>query len=308
MSILYLLLMRGGGWLYYLAPAWLRTLMAGAMGGAARLAQYRAAVVHQNLRYAFPGDAPAQVQQRESLARDFYRHLGRLACEILMVFGPMKRYARTAGKYVGIENWERARESGRGVILVTGHTGSWEAAAAICALGAGADVLLVSRYYKPEWLRRAIDDGRMRCGVDTVYEPRTMPEIMARLKRNGVVAIVLDQYIKPPVGVRVPFFGVPVGTNVSIALLARRTGAKVLPFRNYRDATGQIIVEAGPEVPWQAHENPEVELAINTAAYSAIIEEQIREHPAQWLWSHRRFKGDLSPLREHEWEEGRRGR
>ena len=308
MATLYLLLLRGGGWCYYLAPDWLRGIMAGALGGLARLAAYRAAVVQQNLRYAYPGDAPEQVRQRQLLTRDFYRHLGRLGCEILMIFGPMRRYAQGQGTYVGVENWERARAPGRGVILVAGHTGTWEVAAAMCALKTGADVVLVSRHYKPEWLRRAIDAGRKRCGVDAAYEPRTMPEILARLKRNGVVAIVLDQYTAPPVGVRVPFFGVPVGTNVSIALLAKRTGAQVLPFSNYRHPDGHVVVEAGPPVPWQSHDNPEMELAINTAAYSAIVEAQIRAHPAQWLWSHRRFKGDLTPLRDHEWEQGRRRR
>jgi Kdo2-lipid IVA lauroyltransferase/acyltransferase len=308
MGTLYLLLLRGFGWFYYFAPRWCRSIMAGVLGAFARRIGYRAAVVRQNLGYAYPGDAPEQVQYREALAHDFYRHLGRLGCEILMLFGPMRRYAATQGEYVGVENWERARAPGTGVILVAGHTGSWEVAAAMCAIEAQADVVLVSRRYKPEWLRRAIDAGRKRCGVDTAYEPRTMPEIIERLKRNGVVAIVLDQYIAPPVGVRVPFFGVPVGTNVSIALLAKRTGAQVLPFKNYRRPDGQVVVEAGPPVPWQSHDNPEVELAINTAAYSAIVEQQIREHPAQWLWSHRRFKGDLTPLHDHEWERGRRYR
>ena len=308
MGTLYLLLMRGVAWLFYFAPEWLRRIMAGALGGLARRVGYRAAVVQQNLQYAYPGDAPKQVQFRESLLRDFYNHLGRLGCEIMMLFGPMRRYAQSQGEYIGADNWEWARNQGRGVILVAGHTGTWEVAAAMCAMEAEADVVLVSRRYKPEWLRRAVDEGRARCGVDTAYEPRTMPEIIARLKRNGVVAIVLDQYIAPPVGVRVPFFGVPVGTNVSIALLAKRTGAVVLPFKNYRRADGQVVVEAEPPVPWQSHENPEVELAINTAAYSAIVERQIREHPAQWLWSHRRFKGDLGPLREGEWEQGRRSR
>jgi Kdo2-lipid IVA lauroyltransferase/acyltransferase len=99
-----------------------------------------------------------------------------------------------------------------------------------------------------------------------------------------------------------------VGTNVAIAVLAKRTGAQVIPFKNYRREDGRVVVEAGAAVPWQTHENPDVELALNTAAYTAIVEEQIREHPAQWLWSHRRFKGDLTPLREGEWEEGRRRR
>lgn len=305
MATLYLLLLRGSGWLYYLAPGWLRTTLAGALGGLARLTGYRAAVIRQNLRYAFPGDEPAQVQTRDALAKEFFRHFGRLGFEILMLFGPMRRYAEAQGQCTGIEHWERARAAGRGIILLTSHAGSWEVAAAMGALVEGSDILLVVRQYRPEWLRRVIDESRRRCGLDATYEPRTLRDILARLRRNGIVAIVLDQYAAPPVGVRVPFFGVPVGTNVAIAVLAKRTGAAVMPLKNYRAENGRIVTELEPPIRWQSHDDPEVELAINTAAYSAIIEDHIREHPAQWLWSHRRFKGDLTPLREGEWERGR---
>ena len=308
MPAIYLLLLRGAGWFYYLAPRRLRAILARALGFISRMAGYRAAVVQQNLAFAYPGDSPEQVHLRAKLTRDFYRHLGHLAFEGLTLFGPMRRYAAEQGECIGAEHWERARAAGRGVLLVTSHVGSWEVAAAMGAMTRDADVVLVSRNYKPYWMRQAIEDGRKRCGLDSTYEPRTLRDVLARLKRNGTVAIVIDQYMAPPVGVRVPFFGVPVGTQVAIAVLAKRTGAAVLPFRNHRGDDGRVIVEAGAALPWISHQNPDVELALNTAAYSALVEGQIREHPAQWLWSHRRFKGDISPLRPGEWEEGRQKR
>ena len=305
MAAVYLLPVRCAGWLYYFAPGWCRTAMASVVGQSARLLGYRSSVIRQNLQYAFPGDTPARVRERAALAAAFYQHFGRLLLELAMVFGPMRRYAAAQGPCRGLEHWQRAKASGRGVILLTSHAGSWEVGAAMGALVKDSDVLLVTRHSKPEWLHRAIDASRKRCGLDATYEPRTLRDILARLKRNGTVAIILDQYAGPPVGVRVPFFGIPVGTNAAIAVLARRTGAAVVPFQIFRDATGRVVTQFGPPVPWQADANPKVELAINTAAYSAIIEQQIREHPAQWLWSHRRFKGDITPLREHEWEQGR---
>lgn len=305
MPTLYLLLLRGAGWFYYLAPRWLRHLMGAALGAVARIVGYRAAVVQRNLTYAYPGDGPEQVAFRAWLTNDFYRHFGELVLEGLTLFGPMRRYAADQGPCIGAEHWERARAAGRGVIFVASHTGSWEVAAAMGAMAKDADVLLVSRNYKPAWMRQAIEDGRKRCGLDCTYEPRTLRDVLARLKRNGTVAIIIDQFMAPPAGVRVPFFGVPVGTNVAIAVLARRTGAAVLPFNNYRRDDGRVVVEAGAALPWLTHENPDVELALNTAAYSAVAEAHIRAHPAQWLWSHRRFKGDVSPLRDGEWESGR---
>jgi lauroyl/myristoyl acyltransferase len=52
-------------------------------------------------------------------------------------------------------------------------------------------------------------------------------------------------------------------------------------------------------------EDASFELADNTAAYSREAESDIYAHPDQWLWIHRRFKGDLGALRPGEWRQGR---
>jgi KDO2-lipid IV(A) lauroyltransferase len=104
----------------------------------------------------------------------------------------------------------------------------------------------------------------------------------------------------------VPFFGVPVGTISAVAVVAKRTGAPVLPVVNYRDPVrGRYVVEIHPPLAWKTHEDPDFEIAQNTAHYSEVLEGHIRQYPEQWLWTHRRFKGDLSPLRENEWSSGR---
>jgi lauroyl/myristoyl acyltransferase len=65
-------------------------------------------------------------------------------------------------------------------------------------------------------------------------------------------------------------------------------------------------VEIRAPLEWSpAPEGPDAEAAHNTARYAAQIECDIRAHPEQWLWIHRRFKGDLSPLRPGEWSQGR---
>jgi KDO2-lipid IV(A) lauroyltransferase len=150
--------------------------------------------------------------------------------------------------------------------------------------------MIVTKHLKPEWLHRAIEAGRARCGVQATYEPRTLKDVLAHLKRNGTVGFVLDQYAGPPVGVRVPFFGVPVGTMTAIAMLARRTGAKVVPVVNYREPDGRHVVSIRPALEWIPAKDPSEELAVNTARYAEEMERDIREHPGQWLWIHRRWK------------------
>lgn len=301
-------LLRGFSWILGLQPSWMLKVEGDSLGALLRLLKLRAKIVEQNLAIAYPGSE--NLEQRNRLYGESYRSLGRLILEVLLLFGPMKRFVQTRSELRGAENWRAAKEAGKGVLFLSSHVGNWEIMAATGAIHAGMDLMIVTKHLKPEWLHRTIEEGRRRCGVDATYEPRTLKDVLAHLKRNGTVGFVLDQYAGAPVGVRVPFFGVPVGTMTALAMLARRTGAKVLPVVNYRLPGGRHVVEIRPALEWVegasgGEASQEEEIARNTARYAEEMERDVRSHPEQWLWIHRRFKGDLSPLRKDEWSQGR---
>jgi Kdo2-lipid IVA lauroyltransferase/acyltransferase len=303
-GVIVLAILRSLAWFLYWIPSAVREGLADILGWVLQTFGLRSRVIAENLQIAFPGESFDAVQKREALYASAYRHLGHLVLEILMLLGPMKKYSMKYTDFHGLEHWEKAKKKGKGVLFVASHVGNWEIMTARGALS-GIDILLVTKHLKPEWLHRAIEEGRARCNVRATYEPRTLRDVIFHLRRNGTVGFVLDQYTGPPVGVRVPVFGVPVGTSLALATLAKRTGAVVLPVLNYRAPSGRLVVEIQPEVEWQVHENPQLELAQNTARYAQILEGHIRSYPEQWLWTHRRFKGDLTPLRRDEWLEGR---
>ncbi|MCM2322266.1 MAG: lysophospholipid acyltransferase family protein [Oligoflexia bacterium] len=290
-------------WAYAVQPAKARRGCAVALGALLRKVGLRAGVVRRNLELAFPGDPEA----RQRYFVESYRHLAALGLEILLHFGPMRRYVLRHAELRGLENWKAAHDAGKGVIFLSNHVGNWEIMAAAGALHGGMDLMIVTKLLKPEWLHRAIERSRRRCGVSATYEPRTLKDVLRHLGRGGTVGFVLDQYAGPPVGVRVPFFGVAVGTSTALATLARRTGAAVLPVANYRKPSGDFVIEVRPALAWRtvSNEEPILEIAANTAAYASEMEKDILAHPDQWLWIHRRFKGDLSPLTEDEWRAGR---
>jgi KDO2-lipid IV(A) lauroyltransferase len=267
-----------------------------------RSLKLRSRVVEQNLSIAYK-DAPSK---RSEIFRQAYVHLGTLSLEILLLLGPMKRYVLAESELEGIEHWRAAKAQGKGVMFLASHVGNWEVMAATGALKGGIDLMLVTKHLKPEWLHQAIEKGRARCGVSATYEPRTLKDVLSKLKKNGTVGFVLDQYAGPPIGVRVPVFGVPVGTTTAIATLAKRTGAVVLPVVNFRTPEGGWKVVIREPLEWVSREDDSPrELAENTARYAAELEGDIYAHPEQWLWIHRRFKGDLGPLRPGEWSEAR---
>ncbi len=298
---------RGALFCFYLQPRFLQGFWGRIFGWVAYRLAFRRSVVVNNLALAFPGQLGLQAE----LLRKNYDHLGHLCVEIPLVLGPMPAWIARNCDLQGGEEIRRAQVGGKGILFLSSHLGNWEIMLAVGAVLGKVPLLMVTKRLKPSWLHAWIEQGRNRYGVGATYEPKTIKDVLRALKKNQAVGFVLDQYTGAPVGVRVPFFGVPVGTSLALATLAKRTGAVVLPVSNYRKPDGRLAVVIEKPCAWikvgsgSSEGDLHRELAVNTAAYAAILERHIRAHPEQWLWTHRRFKGDLSPLRADEWEKPR---
>lgn len=287
-------------WLFYLQPRKIQKLWIKGFGFVLSLFAWREKVVDQNIEFAYPH----HLEKKKLLKKAAYEHLASTVFEELLLLGPLPRFVNRYADVKGAENWSAAHQKGKGVIFLSSHVGNWEVMSA-SAVGIGIDLLIVTKKLKPQWLHDAVERGRHKAGFSGTYEPRTFRDIMRHLKKGKTVGFILDQYAGPPVGVRVPFFGVPVGTHSVVALVAKRTGAPVVPVLNYRQPNGRWTVEIQPALHWQTDENPQREIALNTAYYAQVVEKHVKDHPEQWLWVHRRFKGELGPLQEEEWLEGR---
>jgi len=294
---LVLIVLRGLAWFYWIQPRCLQLFWGKILGIVLLSFGFRGRVVRENLERAFP----QRSDEQQRLVRASYIHLGNVILEILLLLGPMKKFVSRWMKVKNLEYIRDAKSRGNGIIFLSSHLGNWEIMAVGGVILCDLDLMMVTKQLKPHWLHRAIEQGRLKCGVKATYEPRTLKDVLRHLKNNGAVGIVIDQYVGPPVGVRVPVFGTPVGTSQLIATLAKRTGATVLPAVNHRNPDGSWVLEFHPPVVFETADDAHFELASNTARYSEIVEKTIYCHPEQWLWSHRRFKGDLSPLTSEEW-------
>ena len=285
------LVLKGMGWAYYVTPRWVQRGLEASL--ALLLRSYRADIVRSNLERAFP-DAP--ISEIALKQKQFTREFAHTLWGMLMLLGPHRRWLTKRMGVQGLDHYQQAlsdaRAQGTGVILLCGHLGHWEQALARAAL-AGVDVLMVTKQLKWDALHRQFEASRRSCGLKSTYEPKTLKDVLNHLKSGGAVAFALDQYTGPPVNVRVPFFGTYVGTQRAVAALVRRTGAPVVPIYAMRDRLGNSFAVFEPKVEPMVGDS-EAAVLDHTAIMVARWEAAIRKNPAQWLWSHRRFKGDLS--------------
>lgn len=302
-SILVIKILATVGGFYQHLPRFIRTFLGFFTGRVIQWLGLRSRVMDQNLLFAFPDKSK---EFRAELKSKAYIHLGQMIWEGTVLFADWKKFILKETTVEGIEHWQKSKAEGKPVIMLSSHVGNWEMMAAGGSLHGKMEPLLVTKHLKPEWFHKAFEKGRAKALVQCTYEPHTTRAVLAHLKRGKTVGIVLDQYAGPPFGIRVPFFGIPVGTHQALAVFAKRTGAAVHPVYSFYDKSikkRRIVIE--PAYSWLSHEDPQIELALNTEAFVKIVEGHVRKHPEEWLWSHRRFKGDLSPLRPNEWSEGR---
>jgi KDO2-lipid IV(A) lauroyltransferase len=152
---------------------------------------------------------------------------------------------------------------------------------------AGMPLTVVTTVLKPAWLDKQITKARLSTGVRAAYHPGSVPAVLRALRKGESVAFMNDQYARPPMGVRVRFFGVMVDTLAAVGPLAKRTGAAIVPASAYRDAQGVSHVVIEPELDLgESLDSPEK----STQALASKVESWVRARPEQWLWIHRRFK------------------
>lgn len=109
-----------------------------------------------------------------------------------------------------------------------------------------------------------------------------------RAMRNGRPFLMLpDMDFGARESIFVPFFGIPAATLTAPARLAAATEGQVIPVTTqFRPDYRGWRVRFHPT--WQNFPGDDMEAA--TRRMNAFIEEQVRQAPAEYFWSHKRFK------------------
>jgi KDO2-lipid IV(A) lauroyltransferase len=133
---------------------------------------------------------------------------------------------------VGIEHLQKARDSGRGMVMALPHSGNWDAAGVWFIDFLHGPFMTVAERLKPESLYRRFLDYRESLGMRVVPltgGPRPSTEVLRDwLREGGVTCLLVDRNLGAG-GVPVSFFGRTATMPGGAALLAAQTGAALIP-------------------------------------------------------------------------------
>jgi KDO2-lipid IV(A) lauroyltransferase len=197
-------------------------------------------------------------------------------------------------RWQGAKIIEAALASGRGMIVLTPHLGSFDMAGQAYARHFGTHGHPLTVLFSPPrqaWLRDIVVDSRAKPGLATA--PATLAgvrQLIKVLKSGGSIALLPDQVPPEGQGVWVPFFGRNAYTMTLAARLATQTGAQIVLVWGERLPMGRGFVVHVHQLdkPLSADVTAGT-LQINEAMQSLVL-----QMPQQYLWGYARYKAPRS--------------
>ena len=246
---------------------------------------YRVKVVSNNLKRAFPDKSQKEINE---IKKDFYRYFTDMFMEN-MKFLSIGKYSMTKRlKVVNPELIESYFTEGKSVIVYMAHVGNWEM---MCGLPIYFSEKILSLYQplKNSYMDGLIKIIRSRFGVEMVPSKNGYRTIVnySKSEQRTISYLVGDQC---PHRGAAKYWGNLFNSETAFLIgtdrIARKTNQAVVYLKVTRPKKGFQNIEFIPlsDSAKELKQNEVIDL------YCEALEENIREQPEIWLWSHKRWK------------------
>ncbi|WP_310993037.1 lysophospholipid acyltransferase family protein [Aequorivita marina] len=246
---------------------------------------YRKKVVKDNLALAFPEKTQ---QERDRIAKGFFKHLCDVIFETIKAFTISEKEIRKRFVVTNAEILDSYYENDRSILLMAGHYGNWEWSGILNKLMKHQ----AHAVYKPldsKQFDALIKKTREHFGGIIVSNKKIVTVLFRKWKKGikTLTYILSDQ--TPKMGAfkhRDNFMGIDVPVFTGTEELAKKMDFSVLYLkvekvkRGYYTATFVPLADKPKDYP-----NFQI-----TRLFFDTLEDQIREKPEYYLWSHKRWK------------------
>lgn len=250
----------------------------------------RVQIAERNLELCFP---QIPKSEREALVNKNFESVGMGLFETGMAwFWPEWRVKRWF-KVSGLENIQKVKDSGQGILLIGIHFLTLELGARIFGIyNPGVGVYRPNDNPVMDWLQTW---GRLRSNKFMI-DRKDVKGMIRSLKAGEIIWYAPDHDYGPRKSVFVPLFAVDkAATTTGTYILAKTSNPALIPFTPKRLPEGKgyelIISPPVADFPTDNEEN-------TARAMNKVVEQEILRAPDQYMWLHRRFKtrpeGDAS--------------
>ena len=229
-------------------------------------------------------DSSLTPEKISKISKEMWGNYGRILSEYPYISNFRKG---DLDKYITFENFEKLEEikKSQPVVFVSAHFSNFE----LMAMAIEKAGVNLSAIYRPlnnkmvnsimEPLRKKyICKNQIKKGINGVRES------LKFFKQGVSIAIMIDQRVSE--GEKINFFNHPAHTTTIPAQFVKKFGCKIQPvhIERYDKINFKITFDDQILIRENSDENS-ISLELNK-----WLEKKIRKNPAQWIWSHDRWK------------------
>ena len=245
-----------------------------------RIGGRRARIAAKNIDLCFPD---LSAEEKQGLLKEVFASTGIAVIETAYTWLRPLDELLPRVRFHGLDVLETAVNEGKGVLLVGAHFAVLDLGGAFLAAHFDFDCIY-RRSRNP--VVDYISLRRRKALYGLVIERSDMRAIVRQLRQFRTIWYAADQDNGRRHSVFAPFFGIPAATINVTSRLATISGSPVIFMSHFRDES-----DYSWSVRLRRVENyPTGEEVADATVMNAVIENEIRRDPSQYLWVHRRFK------------------
>ena len=248
----------------------------------------------------------SEAEARELVKKSFIN----LARNMLDILYMPNLNEKNFSQFIEIDHLERMRAAlaeGHGVVVLTGHIGTWEWLSAAFSLN-GMPVTAIAKLQPNAQYSRVLDDLRATIRVEIFNRGTNELRAAGRALKEGKILGFLADQDAGPGGAFINFLGKIASTPMGPAVFSRRFNAPVLPAFILRKENGRHLVKIGEIMHFEDTGDTDADLLRFTEKMTKILEGIIRENPTQWLWFQKRWNTppEMQKINKHHTVKARR--
>lgn len=246
--------------------------------------KYRYQVIYENIKGSFPGKSPDEIA---GLTKTFYKNFTDILLETLKGLAISQKEILQRYQFINAELLDKDFEANQNVIILASHHTNWEWAVLSVNLWLRHQVVGVYKPLKNKRINSFFNEQRKKWGLELVSMSTTARSLAQKRTVPAAFVFIADQ---TPSDVKnahwVDFLNRPTAFHHGMDKIARRTNYPVYQAEIKRVKRGFYEVEFSLLC---LHPGEQKEGDITTL-YANGLEKTIQKDPANWLWSHRRWK------------------
>lgn len=249
------------------------------------IVKYRKKVVYKNLSLAFPEKTEKEIKVIE---KKFYHHLIDVFIEMIKFFTISKKELDKRYAYTNIDIFKNLYKEKKSVIILTSHHANWEW---IVGIQPKVKFNRYGVYQKIEnkYINNALKKSRSRFGGTLILTRETFPFIARNYKNKTLSIYGLASDQSPAVRKSTYwnyFFNKYVPIHTGAEAIVKKYDLNVV-YASTKKIKRGYYETTFTKIDTNSLKNEKFAI---TNTYIKMLENQIRQQPEYYLWSHRRFK------------------